>query len=105
MVLTVLMFGGTRLMAQDNLDVNTTEASQTTPNEGKVEPMAKEGEEGESSVETDKNTEIDGNEANGDEVNKTETTEEAPKQKAPEAPKTPEEPKGDGTEEPKGDGT
>ena len=123
MVLTVLMFGGTRLMAQDNLDVNTKEASQTvTPkNEGKVEPMAKEGEEGESSVETDKNTEIDGNEANGDEVNKTETetpeakengktektetTEEAPKQKAPEAPKTPEEPKGDGTEEPKGDGT
>lgn len=83
MVLTVLMFGGTRLMAEDNLDVNTTEASQTeTPkDEGKVGPMAKEGEEGESSVETDKNTEIDGNEANGDEVNKTET-------ETPEADKT-----------------
>ena len=42
MVLTVLMFGGTRLMAEDNLDANTIEASQTeTPkNEGKVEPIA-----------------------------------------------------------------
>lgn len=106
MVLTVLMFGGTRLMAEDNLDVNTTEASQTeTPkDEGKVGPMAKEGEEGESSVETDKNTDIDGNEANDEEetgetvtekpeakengkTEKTETTEEAPKQeeKKPEA--------------------
>lgn len=78
MVLTVLMFGGTRLMAEDNLDVNTTEASQTeTPkDEGKVEPMAKEGEEGESSVETDKNTDIDGNEANDEKVTgETETTE------------------------------
>lgn len=83
MVLTVLMFGGTRLMAQDNLDVNTTEASQTeTPkDEGKVEPKAKEGEEVTSSVEEGKNTEIDGNEANGDEVNKTET-------ETPEADKT-----------------
>lgn len=106
MVLTVLMFGGTRLMAQDNLDVNTTEASQTeTPkDEGKVEPMAKEGEEVTSSVETDTNTDIDGNEANDEEetgetvtekpeakengkTEKTETTEEAPKQeeKKPEA--------------------
>ena len=121
MVLTVLMFGGTRLMAQDNLDVNTTEASQTvTPNnEGNLGPKTKEGEEVTSSVEEGKNTEIDGNKANDDEETgetvtekpeakengKTETTEEAPKQKAPEAPKTPEEPKGDGTEEPKGDGT
>lgn len=106
MVLTVLMFGGTRLMAQDNLDVNTTEASQTeTPkDEGNLEP---EGEEVTSSVEPGKNTEIDGNEADGDEVNKTETetpeakesentevnktetTEDKPKQKAPEIPKTP----------------
>lgn len=78
MVLTVLMFGGTRLMAQDNLDVNTTEASQTeTPkDEGKVEPMAKEGEEGESSVEPGKNTDIDGNVANDEKVTgETETTE------------------------------
>lgn len=75
MVLTVLMFGGTRLMAQDNLDVNTTEASQTeTPNEGKVEPMAKEGEEGESSVEEVNNADIDGNEANDDVTGETETT-------------------------------
>ena len=99
MVLTVLMFGGTRLMAQDNLDVNTTEASQTeTPNnEGNLEP---EGEEVTSSVEPGKNTEIDGNEANDEketgetettkpeakedentEVNKTETTEGKPKAK------------------------
>ena len=76
MVLTVLMFGGTRLMAQDNLDVNTTEASQTeTPkDEGKVEPMAKEGEEGESSVEEVNNADIDGNEANDDVTGETETT-------------------------------
>lgn len=68
MVLTVLMFGGTRLMAEDNLDVNTTEASQTeTPkDEGKVEPMAN-GEEVTSSVEEGKNTDIDGNKANDDE--------------------------------------
>lgn len=77
MVLTVLMFGGTRLMAQDNLDVNTTEASQTeTPkDEGNLEPMAKEG-EGASSVEPGKNADIDGNEANDDEeTGETETTE------------------------------
>ena len=107
MVLTVLMFGGTRLMAQDNLDVNTTEASQTTPNEGKVEPMAN-GEEVTSSVETDKNTDIDGNEANDEEetgetvttepkdkedenteVNKTEKTEGEPKAKQEEKTEAP----------------
>ena len=100
MVLTVLMFGGTRLMAEDNLDVNTTEASQTkTPkDEGKVEPKAKEGEERTSSVEPDKNTDIDGNKANDEKVTgetettepkakedenteKTETSEDAPKAK------------------------
>ena len=111
MVLTVLMFGGTRLMAQDNLDVNTTEASQTeTPNnEGNLEP---EGEEVTSSVEPGKNTEIDGNEANDEKVaGETETTkpeakenentevsepkktEEAPKQNTPaKEPEKPEEP-------------
>lgn len=96
MVLTVLMFGGTRLMAQDNLDVNTKEASQTeTPkDEGNLEPMAKEG-EGASSVEPGKNTDIDGNEANDDEeTGETETTEPKAKEdentevnKTEEAPK------------------
>lgn len=59
MVLTVLMFGGTRLMAQDNLDVNTTEASQTTPNEGKVEPMANGDKEAPLVDNTEENTESD----------------------------------------------
>lgn len=79
MVLTVLMFGGTRLMAQDNLDVNNAEASQTeTPkDEGKVEPMANGDEDKEvtSSVEPGKNADIDGNEANDDVTGETETTE------------------------------
>ena len=61
MVLTVLMFGGTRLMAQDNLDVNTKEASQTeTPkDEGKVEPMANGDEEAPLVDTTEENTESD----------------------------------------------
>ena len=76
MVLTVLMFGGTRLMAEDNLDVNTTEASQTeTPkDEGKEEPMAN-GEEVTSSVEPGKNADIDSNKANDVVTGETETTE------------------------------
>lgn len=61
MVLTVLMFGGTRLMAQDNLDVNTKEASQTvTPkDEGKVEPMANGDKEAPLVDNTEENTESD----------------------------------------------
>lgn len=61
MVLTVLMFGGTRLMAQDNLDVNTTEASQTeTPkDEGNLEPMANGDKEAPLVETTDENTESD----------------------------------------------
>lgn len=61
MVLTVLMFGGTRLMAEDNLDVNTTEASQTeTPkDEGKVEPKANGDEEAPLVDTTEENTESD----------------------------------------------
>ena len=61
MVLTVLMFGGTRLMAEDNLDVNTTEASQTeTPkDEGKVEPMANGDKEAPLVDNTEENTESD----------------------------------------------
>lgn len=61
MVLTVLMFGGTRLMAQDNLDVNTTEASQTeTPkDEGNLEPKANGGEEAPLVDTTEENTESD----------------------------------------------
>ncbi|WP_294795924.1 hypothetical protein, partial [uncultured Fenollaria sp.] len=61
MVLTVLMFGGTRLMAQDNLDVNTTEASQTeTPkDEGNLEPKANGDEEAPLVDTTDENTESD----------------------------------------------
>ena len=61
MVLTVLMFGGTRLMAEDNLDVNTTEASQTeTPkDEGNLEPMANGDEEAPLVDNTEENTESD----------------------------------------------
>lgn len=61
MVLTVLMFGGTRLMAEDNLDVNTTEASQTvTPkDEGNLEPMANGDEEAPLVDTTEENTESD----------------------------------------------
>lgn len=61
MVLTVLMFGGTRLMAEDNLDVNTTEASQTeTPkDEGNLEPKANGDEEAPLVDATDENTESD----------------------------------------------
>lgn len=61
MVLTVLMFGGTRLMAEDNLDVNTTEASQTeTPKEeGNLEPKANGDEEAPLVETTDENTESD----------------------------------------------
>lgn len=59
MVLTVLMFGGTRLMAQNNLDVNTTEASQTeTPkDEGNLEPKANGDEEAPLVDTTEENTE------------------------------------------------
>lgn len=61
MVLTVLMFGGTRLMAVDNLDVNTTEASQTeTPkDEGNLEPKANGDEEAPLVDTPDENTESD----------------------------------------------
>lgn len=61
MVLTVLMFGGTRLMAEDNLDVNTTEASQTeTPkDEGNLEPKANGDEEAPLVDTTEDNTESD----------------------------------------------
>ena len=61
MVLTVLMFGGTRLMAEDNLDVNTTEAFQTeTPkDEGNLEPKANGDEEAPLVETTDENTESD----------------------------------------------
>lgn len=61
MVLTVLMFGGTRLMAEDNLDVNTTEASQTeTPkDEGNLEPMANGDKEAPLVDNTEENTESD----------------------------------------------
>lgn len=61
MVLTVLMFGGTRLMAEDNLDVNTTEASQTeTPkDEGNLEPMANGDKEAPLVDTTEDNTESD----------------------------------------------
>lgn len=61
MVLTVLMFGGTRLMAQNNLDVNTTEASQTeTPkDEGNLEPMANGDKEAPLVDNTEENTESD----------------------------------------------
>ena len=61
MVLTVLMFGGTRLMAEDNLDVNTTEASQTeTPkDEGNLGPMANGDKEAPLVDTTEDNTESD----------------------------------------------
>ena len=61
MVLTVLMFGGTRLMAEDNLDVNTTEASQTeTPkDEGNLGPKANGDEEAPLVDTTEENTESD----------------------------------------------
>ena len=61
MVLTVLMFGGTRLMAEDNLDVNNTEASQTvTPkDEGNLEPKANGDEEAPLVETTEENTESD----------------------------------------------
>lgn len=61
MVLTVLMFGGTRLMAEDNLDVNTTEASQTvTPkDEGNLEPKANGDEEAPLVDTAEDNTESD----------------------------------------------
>lgn len=88
MVLTVLLFGGTRLMAQNE---NNSVDPQTTPTEENLESK-NEGEEGASSVDTDKNTNIDSNEANDDketaktetetpEANKTENTENAPKAK------------------------
>ena len=61
MVLTVLMFGGTRLMAKGNLDVNTTEASQTeTPkDEGTLEPIAHGDQEAHLVHNTEENTESD----------------------------------------------
>lgn len=75
MVLTVLMFGGTRLMAQD-LNNKPSETLQTTPkDEGNLESN-NEGEKGASLVEEGKNTDIDSNEAEAKEVTeKTETTE------------------------------
>ena len=91
MVLTVLLFGGTRLMAQD-LSNKPSETLQTTPkDEGNLESN-NEGEKGASLVEEGKNTDIDSNEANDDketaktetetpEANKTENTENAPKAK------------------------
>lgn len=89
MVLTVLMFGGTRLMAQDE---NNAVDPQTTPTIEENLESKNEGEEGASSVDTDKNTNIDSNVANDDketaktktetpEANKTENTENAPKAK------------------------
>lgn len=74
MVLTVLLFGGTRLMAQDLS--NKPSETQTTPkDEGNLESN-NEGEKGASLVEEGKNTEIDSNEAEAKEVTeKTETTE------------------------------
>lgn len=75
MVLTVLLFGGTRLMAQD-LSNKPSETLQTTPkDEGNLESN-NEGEKGASLVEEGKNTDIDSNEAEAKEVTeKTETTE------------------------------
>lgn len=89
MVLTVLLFGGTRLMAQDE---NNAVDPQTTPTIEENLESKNEGEEGASSVDTDKNTNIDSNVANDDketaktktetpEANKTENTENAPKAK------------------------
>ena len=61
MVLTVLMFGGTRLMAKGNLDVNTTEASQTETlkDEGNLGPKANGDEEAPLVDTTKENTESD----------------------------------------------
>lgn len=75
MVLTVLLFGGTRLMAQD-LSNKPSETLQTTPkDEGNLESN-NEGEKGASLVEEGKNTDIDSNEAEAKEdAGKTETTE------------------------------
>lgn len=72
MVLTVLLFGGTRLMAQNE---NNVVDPQTTPTEENLESK-NEGEEGASLVEEGKNTDIDSNEAEakGD-AGKTESTE------------------------------
>lgn len=89
MVLTVLLFGGTRSMAQDE---NNAVDPQTTPTIEENLESKNEGEEGASSVDTDKNTNIDSNVANDDketaktktetpEANKTENTENAPKAK------------------------
>ena len=73
MVLTVLLFGGTRLMAQDLS--NKPSETQTTPEEENLESK-NEGEEGASLVEKGKNTEIDSTEAEAKEdAGKTETTE------------------------------
>lgn len=72
MVLTVLMFGGTRLMAQNE---NNSVDPQTTPTEENLESK-NEGEEGASLVEEGKNTDIDSNEAEAKEdAVKTESTE------------------------------
>lgn len=72
LVLTVLMFGGTRLMAQNE---NNAVDPQTTPTEENLESK-NEGEKGASLVEEGKNTDIDSNEAEAKEVTeKTETTE------------------------------
>lgn len=89
MVLTVLMFGGTRLMAQDE---NNAVDPQTTPTIEENLESKNEGEKGASLVEEGKNTDIDSNVANDDketaktktetpEANKTENTENAPKAK------------------------
>ena len=89
MVLTVLLFGGTRLMAQNE---NNSVDPQTTPTIEENLESKNEGEEGASSVEEGKNTDIDSNVANDDketaktktetpEANKTENTENAPKAK------------------------
>lgn len=73
MVLTVLLFGGTRLMAQDLS--NKPSETQTTPDEENLESN-NEGEKGASLVEEGKNTDIDSNEAEAKEdAGKTETTE------------------------------
>lgn len=72
MVLTVLMFGGTRLMAQNE---NNAVNPQTTPTEENLESN-NEGEKGASLVEEGKNTDIDSNEAEAKEdAGKTESTE------------------------------
>ena len=72
LVLTVLMFGGTRLMAQDE---NNAVDPQTTPTEENLESK-NEGEKGASLVEEGKNTDIDSNEAEAKEdAGKTESTE------------------------------